>query len=142
MSELNDGERDALTAAMGSLQELALLLEGRPPSELGIDPKHRGATPEAERLRAAAQAILHLRDRSRGDQGLPMRHWLARVRIGHQQDDEAELTGKIWIASDTEEAAHKILADYLNDDSVVDWHLLELVDLTESATGIIAAWTS
>lgn len=142
MSDLNDAEHEALTAAMGSLQELALLLEGRPPIELGIDPKHRGATAEAERLRAAAQAILHLRDRPRGGGTISTRHWLARVRIGHSQGDAGELTGKAWITSDTEDAAHEILVNYLADGSIVDWHLLELIDVTESPDGVVAAWTS
>lgn len=140
MSDLNDAEYEALTAAMGSLQELALLLEGRPPSELGIDPKRRGASGEAERLRAAAQAVVHLRDLLRRDSGLP-RHWLGRVRIGHSQGGDGDVTGQVWITSDSEEAAHQILADYMNHDSIGDWHLLELIDVTEGAPGVIAAWT-
>ena len=140
MSDLNDAEHEALTAAMGSLQELALLLEGRPPTELGIDPKRRGATAEAERLRAAAQAVVHLRDRPRRDSGLS-RHWLARVHIGPSEGRDGDLIAKVWITSDTEEAAQKILANYMSDDSIFEWQLLELIDMTEGAPGVIAAWT-
>ena len=45
-----------------------MILEGRSPSEVGIDPEQAGAAGEAQRLRQAAHILRALRERvDRGD---------------------------------------------------------------------------
>lgn len=50
-ARLTDEERDAINTALVALEDAAMILEGQPLAEVGLDPDHAGAAPYAERQR-------------------------------------------------------------------------------------------
>ena len=67
MIDITKDERRALATAMIALEDMAMVLEGQAPSQIGIDPTEPGARDAAERLRRAARTLDVLRERPRRD---------------------------------------------------------------------------
>ena len=67
MIDITDDEQRALATAMIALEDMAMVLEGQAPGQIGIDPTEPGARDAAERLRRAARMLDVLRERERRD---------------------------------------------------------------------------
>ena len=73
MIDITDNEQRALATAMIALEDMAMVLEGQAPGQIGIDPTEPGARDAAERLRRAARTLDVLRERQRRDRAAG--HW-------------------------------------------------------------------
>lgn len=67
MIDITADEQRALATAMIALEDMAMVLEGQAPGQIGIDPTEPGARDAAERLRRAARTLDVLRERQRRD---------------------------------------------------------------------------